>query len=160
MKFSVGEKVIVVDEGKVCPTYHDWVRDSNLSMSDPRIRELWAKYLSSDYNDCEKGTFLTVVAIGFNHTLRDTVMYLCEDSDGNPVLIEEKGLDVLVEKIPLKWTDLKVGDVLRKKNKTLDGYRFAMVTVIDTYDTNKHVQVGFDWYSDEELANDWEKVEE
>lgn len=158
-KFSIGQEVIVVDESKCYSTYYDWVSDNKLCLTDSKLRMLWVKYLEG-CNKCEKGTFLTIIACGTHNDDRDIVMYLCEDSFGDPVLISEDGLDILVERKALKWTDLKVGDVLRKKNKVLDGYRFAMVTVIDAYDTSKHIQVGFDWYSDEELAEDWEKVEE
>ena len=60
------------------------------------------------------------------------------------------------EEKKLKWTDLKLGDIVRKKYG--DGYCFAMVTRIDTYSTPKHIELGDEWVSDEELEN-WEKVE-
>lgn len=60
------------------------------------------------------------------------------------------------EEKQLKWTDLKIGDVVRKK----DGSAIAMVTHIDLTDTDTHlhIQLGDGWYDDEMLA-DWEKVE-
>lgn len=104
-KYSVGQKVKVIDEGLIYSTYFDWATDNKLSMLDSRIRNLWAKYLAKGYNDCEKDIELTVVACG-NHSLsRFAVMYLCEDINGNPVLINEKGLAPV--KKGLKLTDLK-----------------------------------------------------
>ena len=61
------------------------------------------------------------------------------------------------EEKKLKWTDLKIGDIIRKKYG--DGYRFATVIRIDTYSTKKHIGLGGEWPSDEELE-EWEKVEE
>lgn len=60
------------------------------------------------------------------------------------------------EEKKLKWTDLKIGDVIRKKYE--DGYRYAMVVRIDTYSTEKHIGLGINWVTDDELE-DWEKVE-
>lgn len=57
----------------------------------------------------------------------------------------------------LKWTDLKIGDVIRKKYE--DGYRSATVIRIDTYSTEKHIGLGGEWLSDEELE-EWKKIEE
>ena len=55
----------------------------------------------------------------------------------------------------LKWTDLKVGDVIRKgKGRNLT----AMVTSIDAY-ADIHIYAGDYWYTDEELR-EWEKVEQ
>lgn len=61
------------------------------------------------------------------------------------------------EEKKLKWTDLKIGDIIKKKYE--DGYRFAMVIRIDTYSTEKHIELGGEWLTDEELK-DWEKVED
>lgn len=60
------------------------------------------------------------------------------------------------EEKKLKWTDLKLGDVIRKKYE--DGYRSATVIRIDTYSTEKHIGLGGDWLTDDELE-EWEKVE-
>lgn len=57
----------------------------------------------------------------------------------------------------LKWTDLKIKDVIRKKYE--NGYRSALVTRIDTYTTDKHIGISGEWLSDTELAEDWEKVD-
>ncbi len=56
----------------------------------------------------------------------------------------------------LKWTDLSIGDVVRKK----DGSAMAMVTHIDLTDTDLHVQLGGGNWFDNELLADWEKVED
>lgn len=61
---------------------------------------------------------------------------------------------------PLKWTDLKIGDIVHEKN----GTQTRMVTVIDTSsepDAERdvcHICLGGWWVSDEELE-DWKKVE-
>ena len=60
------------------------------------------------------------------------------------------------EEKKLKWTDLKIGDIIRKKYE--DGYRYATVIRIDTYSTEKHIGLGGEWLTDDELE-DWEKVE-
>ncbi len=60
------------------------------------------------------------------------------------------------EEKKLKWTDLKIGDVIRQKEGTIS----YLVTGIDTSpSTNKHIFTDGIWVSDEELT-DWEKVEE
>lgn len=53
----------------------------------------------------------------------------------------------------LKWTDLKIGDVIRKDGRNLT----AMVTSIDSY-ADIHIYAGDYWYTDEELK-EWKKVE-
>ena len=60
------------------------------------------------------------------------------------------------EEKKLKWTDLKMGDIIRKKYE--DGYRSATVIRIDTYSTEKHIGLGGEWLTDDNLE-DWEKVE-
>ena len=61
------------------------------------------------------------------------------------------------EEKKLKWTDLKIGDVIRCDDC------FRMVIGIDTYETNNHIFIGGwlggGWLSDGDLE-DWEKVEE
>lgn len=151
-KYSVGQKVKVGDTGEIYTTYYDWATDNELSMSDSRIRNLWAKYLAKGDNDCEKDIELTVVACG-NHSLdRDVVIYLCEDIDGEPILINEKGLKPVKE--GLKPTDLKIGDIIRQKESCAQ----FMVTGIDSSETINHVFVGNYWITDTELGDNWEKV--
>lgn len=64
------------------------------------------------------------------------------------------------EEKKLKWTDLKIGDIVHEK----DGTDTRMVTVIDTSNEPDeegdilHVCLGDWWPSDDELE-DWEKVE-
>lgn len=55
--------------------------------------------------------------------------------------------------IPLKWTDLKVGDVIRS------GWRTRMVTGIDNDSSNIHVVIG-DLSLDDYDLREWEKVEQ
>lgn len=59
------------------------------------------------------------------------------------------------EEKKLKWTDLKLGDVVRK----IDGSKEALVVMIDKKDTVHHVNLGGWWKTDEQLG-EWEKVEE
>lgn len=57
------------------------------------------------------------------------------------------------EEKKLKWTDLKIGDIIS------DGGIFYMITGIDTRsDTHSHVHFSGEWRNDYELE-DWEKVE-
>lgn len=54
----------------------------------------------------------------------------------------------------LKWTDLKVGDVIT------NGGRTAIVTEIDKENSdNAHIYAGHMWFTNYELKH-WEKVEE
>lgn len=57
------------------------------------------------------------------------------------------------EEKKLKWTDLKIGDVLREKTRDIE----CMVTLIDRGDTYLHIFAG-EWIRDNFLE-DWEKVE-
>jgi hypothetical protein len=53
----------------------------------------------------------------------------------------------------VKWTDLKVGDIIKKEEIT------AMVTIVYAIDNDKFARIyaGNSWLSDKELEN-WEKV--
>ena len=51
----------------------------------------------------------------------------------------------------LKWTDLKIGDIIRKIHE--DGYRYAMVVKINTYSTEKHVGLAGELLTDQELES-------
>lgn len=155
-KYSVGQKVKVIDDGKVYDTYYDWATDNKFSFSDNKIRELWAKYLANENNDCGSGTELTVIATGCHGYDRCLLaMYLCEDAEGNPVLISEAGLEPVEE--GLKWTDLKIGDILKSKTH---GYKLMVTGKDDSENTPSHVFVGDYWMADSELRDYWEKVEE
>lgn len=55
----------------------------------------------------------------------------------------------------LKWTDLKVGDIIRTK----DGSQTAMVIRINLDDKDSHINIGF-WVRDTDLENYWEKKED
>lgn len=57
------------------------------------------------------------------------------------------------EEKKLKWTDLKVGDVIRTK----DDKQIRMVTGIDNAECGKHICTTY-WLSDKELK-EYEKVE-
>jgi hypothetical protein len=62
-------------------------------------------------------------------------------------------LAYLVEEKKLKWSDLKIGDIVRSKN----GQYIRMVTGFDS--GYEGVEVGLSWISQSELEEDWEKVE-
>ncbi len=58
------------------------------------------------------------------------------------------------EEKKLNWSDLKIGDIIRKKNLT------SMVVGIDTmFNTHFHIFAGNNWIEDSEIESDWEKVE-
>lgn len=58
------------------------------------------------------------------------------------------------EEKKLKWTDLKVGDIIRNNKE----HTTAMVVQIDEEDcTDYHILVGGEWLGDEDFE-DWEKV--
>lgn len=116
VKYSVGQEVVVVDEGKCYSTYYDWISDNKLNLSDDKVRKLWLKYLDAEHNACKAGSILTVVATGCHGTTR-VAMYLCEDTNGNPVLISEDGL-------------VKEGILKEKMNKDLNEV-FDVKSIID-----------------------------
>lgn len=58
------------------------------------------------------------------------------------------------EKKKLKWTDLKIGDVVTKDDT------ISMVVEIDKAGKyNSHIRIGDSWIADSELE-EWEKIEE
>ncbi len=58
------------------------------------------------------------------------------------------------EEKKLKWTDLKVGDVIKNRDE------LRLVTVIQTSAHDEmHIYAGYYWMEDDELE-EWEKVEE
>ena len=56
----------------------------------------------------------------------------------------------------LKWTDLKIGDIIRGKEEACTVTR--MVTGIDTAENHDHIEIGGYWLRDNDLKF-WEKVE-
>lgn len=59
------------------------------------------------------------------------------------------------EEKKLKWTDLKVGDVIRNK----DNGREYMVVGLDKQNTSNHIRIIDEWFTDIYLERSWEKVE-
>lgn len=59
------------------------------------------------------------------------------------------------EEKKLKWTDLKIGDVLKNKKE----HKTAMVVQIDEDCTDLHILAGSKWLNDDDFE-EWEKVEE
>ena len=155
MVYIVGQKVRLIDDGKIYDTYYGWATDNKFTFMDPKVRELWAKYLIAEDNNCKKDTELTIVATGCHGNDRCINMYLCEDPKGNPVLVCEKGLALIKEEEKLKWADLKIGDIIKKR---MYGFN-SMITGIDSSEfTSTHVFVNGSWITDEELNDCWEKV--
>lgn len=64
-------------------------------------------------------------------------------------------LAYLVEEKKLKWTDLKVGDIIRNNKE----HRTAMVVQIDEEDTEYPILAGDEWLGDADFEG-WEKVED
>ena len=60
------------------------------------------------------------------------------------------------EEKKLKWTDLKIGDIIRSKEEACTVTR--MVTGIDTAENHEHIEIGGYWLRDNDLKY-WEKVE-
>ena len=59
------------------------------------------------------------------------------------------------EEKKLKWTDLKVGDVVRDKKSGIE----LLITGIDRRECEiQHIRIGYSWISNESLE-EWEKVE-
>ena len=56
----------------------------------------------------------------------------------------------------LKWTDLKVGDVIKHKGSGIE----YMVIGLDKRNTDKHIRTCDKWFTDIYLERSWEKVEE
>lgn len=59
------------------------------------------------------------------------------------------------EEKKLKWTDLKIGDVIRSKEANTIT---RMVTGIDTAENHEHIEIGGYWLKDSDIDK-WEKVE-
>ena len=95
--------------------------------------------LSEDYQDRFVGKFIKP-CIGSAMHNTGTLAYLISEP-------EEK---------KLKWTDLKIGDIIRNKKTS----RVTMVTAIDPNPTSQselHIY-GYGWIYDYQLENDWEIV--
>lgn len=59
------------------------------------------------------------------------------------------------EEKKLKWTDLKVGDVIKHKDSGIE----YMVIGLDKRNTDKHIRTCDKWFTDIYLERSWEKVE-
>lgn len=60
------------------------------------------------------------------------------------------------EEKKLKWTDLKIGDVIRYKESGVE----YLVTGLDKRDKRYHIYAANTWISDDSLERNWEKVGE
>lgn len=62
----------------------------------------------------------------------------------------------LIEEKVLKWTDLKIGDIIREKNNTTE---YMVVGIDRNTDADTHICITyFLWITDEELGKNWDKV--
>ena len=87
-----------------------------------------------------------------NKVLPDNCSYRFEVGDEDDYML----CYLVSEPNILKWTDLKIGDVIQNACKGMT----LMVTGIDSLDTgNVHISAGKQWLADVELEN-WEKVED
>jgi hypothetical protein len=57
----------------------------------------------------------------------------------------------------LKWTDLKIGDIIRQKDDARKNISFMVLGIDDDKETESHILVHPYWINDKELMN-WEKV--
>ena len=74
------------------------------------------------------------------------------------VYIDPAFQDMIHNEKGLKWTDLKIGDTVRsKENRNI---RFQVQGIDESADTWEHIFFGGRWKSNDDLAADWEKVEE
>lgn len=65
-------------------------------------------------------------------------------------------LAYLIDPTPgLKWTELAIGDII----KTKDGSTTRMITGINTNESDIHIEAGYMYIRDEDLAEDWVKCE-
>ena len=97
------------------------------------------------------------VADYFNEGIKNTciITSILDDTYGNRFEIGERHSPLVYlikepEENKLKWTDLKVGDII--KNSSTE----RMITIID-YEDGLHIFAGY-WIDNEELEK-WEKVE-
>lgn len=74
------------------------------------------------------------------------------------VYVDPEFQDMMSDEKVLEWTELKIGDIIRSKaNRNI----FMQVQGIDKSDNSyEHIYAGRDWKSDNELKNEWEKVED
>ena len=64
----------------------------------------------------------------------------------------------LPEDIKLKWTDLKIGDIIRPIGYKSERF-MVIATNSDTDINNSHIMIGDEWLADSDLAEYYEKVE-
>lgn len=57
----------------------------------------------------------------------------------------------------LKWTDLKIGDIIRQKDDARKDISFMVLGIDDNKEAESHILVHPYWINDKELMN-WEKV--
>ena len=63
-------------------------------------------------------------------------------------------LAYLIDSTPgLSWTELEIGDII----KTKDGSMTRMITGINTNESDIHIEAGYMYISDEDLAENWVK---
>lgn len=60
------------------------------------------------------------------------------------------------EEKKLKWTDLKIGDVIRNKKST---HHFMVIGIDMREESKAHIYNGITWFDEYDLEYYWEKVE-
>ena len=84
------------------------------------------------------------------------IIQFLEDSTGSWIVVEEPkwftDTQYRVKPESLKWTDLKVGDIVKKGNK------LSIVDSIISGNTDAHIHIAGSGWADEERLEFWEKV--
>ena len=92
-KFTVGDKVIVIDNGKCFPTYYRWV-DANVKDAESKVRYNYGHIVN-------EGMVATVIAIApRSDWCTDNLVYISDDNamdDNNCYLIGINGVDKVYE---------------------------------------------------------------
>lgn len=145
MRFKKGDKVRVTGTNGVFARYLQWLCENKKDVADKLPHWVYDRHMTDDklYDEW------TVIHSSSHLDTNKILVFI--DNGKESYIIDEDYLALNTEK--LNWEDLKVGDVIRKK----DGKEVRMVTGIYYDEADCHVYIGF-WLSDVELK-DWEKVE-
>lgn len=150
MKFNKGDKVKVTSTGGVYTTYLSWLCENKTHIAKQLPHWVYGRSMTKDKLDDE----WKVIYSSEHLDVRNTLVFI--DNGKEAYLTGEKSLVLCPEEKRLKWTDLKVGDVIT------DGETECMVISIDkSPDAIFRICVitkrGNDWFDDKDLE-DWKKV--
>lgn len=154
--FKKGDKVKIENVGGVYTTYIQWIVDKAYNgFSDSEdVRGVLPHYTYGRRPSKGVEGEWTVITVGEHKEVPETVVLI--DNGKEAYMFDSKYL-IPAEDF-LKWTDLKIGDCIRKSQKLKD--TIYMVTGIDcSKDTERHILAGNTWLFDEEIEH-CVKVEE